>query len=62
MDQLFKQEVISPIHKQSRPVTLHAPSNRWNILVNILKPGAANTFQEFTKTVINPAALLDLEQ
>ena len=33
-----------------------------SVLVNILKPGAANTFQEYSKTVFNPAALLDIKQ
>ena len=33
-----------------------------SVLVNILKPGAANTFEEYSETVFNPAALQDLKE
>ena len=33
-----------------------------SVLVNVLKLGAANTFQEYSETVFNPATLLDIKQ
>ena len=33
-----------------------------SVLVNILKPGAANTFEEYSETVFNPVALQDLKE
>ena len=53
---------IPLITSEKDEVSTEASVLEGSVLVNILKPGAANTFQEFTKTVINPAALLDLEQ
>ena len=48
--------------KEKEEVSTEASVLEGSVLVNILKPGAANTFQEYSKTVFNPAALLDIKQ
>ena len=48
--------------KEKVEVSTEASVLEGSVLVNILKPGAANTFQEYSETVFNPAALLDIKQ
>ena len=48
--------------KEKEEVSTEASVLEGSVLVNILKPGAANTFQEYSKTVFNPAALPDQKQ
>ena len=48
--------------KEKEEVSTEASVLEGSVLVNILKPGAANTFQEYSKTVFNPTALPDHKQ
>ena len=48
--------------KEKEEVSTEASVLEGSVLVNISKPGAANTFQEYSKTVFNPTALPDHKQ